>query len=711
MKIRWDIAIIFVLVAITNLTVILDIPILRQVVGYVFLTILPGYLLIKNIKINKLNYSETIVLSIGLSISLAIFYGLIINNILYNMKYVEPLSTSSLIISYDILLIILIYIYTKIAEKPEINIRSLFLTTVEKALLIIPISFISMAILGTYFMNAINDNRILMGFWLLIGIYVVLITLIEKSFPVRLYPIIISLIGISIPLTFALRSNYIIGMDRHLEFYFFQIVANNQCWDLSGESVLDACLSISLLPTIYLSILNLEPEMLCRCLIPSFAFVIPLSIYIISSNYVKESYAFLASFFYMSQYMYLNCPGGRTTLGIIFISLIILVIFSDHINTIPKKIMLFIFISSCIVSHYSTTYLFLFIFLAAYVYISITTKLCQREYNKCFNIYIIAFLLGVMFVWYSQITQIPFSASVGFFKNTYINLLIDDALRRDDVYRVLGEDIYEKGIPQKIEFILTWQTLLFMAFGFFATITKYNTYLHLFDVGDIPGVVRSKLDPEYVFLSFNCLLLLLLYVVLPYVSIGYDIQRIYSFVIVIISIFFVIGGAHIMNILLQIIHNLGIAKELTKPKRLDMLMLIILIAYFFCGNGVIYNIFGEPKSIVLNSDGLSYDEVYIHDQDSFGAKWLSRTMDSNKSIATDYFGPNIFLSQAKLKDCTYRIFTEEYRGYTYLRYVNNVKRKLMISPLVWEDLLNYKKFFIDRSEIYDNGDVLVFKHY
>jgi uncharacterized membrane protein len=104
--------------------------------------------------------------------------------------------------------------------------------------------------------------------------------------------------------------------------------------------------------------------------------------------------------------------------------------------------------------------------------------------------------------------------------------------------------------------------------------------------------------------------------------------------------------------------------------------------------------------------------MYVHDQESCSAEWLKNYMDQQNKIAVDYFGPNIFMSQAFSKGLTDRgiLFKhEEIKGYIYLRYVNVVDGKLLGRSGQWYNLTDYSDIFIEKGKINDNGGSEVYK--
>jgi len=230
----------------------------------------------------------------------------------------------------------------------------------DKALYIIPILFLGLSVLGMHLMNTKDDNSMLMALLLLIPAYVIIISIWNTKIPERAYPLIIFMTSISLVLLMGMRSSHIIGIDAHTEYYIFQQTLSNEKWQILIKSTLDSCLSISILPAIFQSFLGVNSEYLFKILYPILFSISPLVVYIIAKKYLAAIYAFLAAIFFMSQSTFLGTTSNpRTTVAILFVALSIMVLTNDRLSLFEKRILLIIFILSCIVSHYSTTYIFL----------------------------------------------------------------------------------------------------------------------------------------------------------------------------------------------------------------------------------------------------------------------------------------------------------------------------------------------------------------
>lgn len=689
-----------VLLILIDITIILNIPLLRQVVGFIFLTLLPGLLIIQILKLNKLGFTEKVVLSVGLSISFLMLFGLLANTLSLYIGYKTPLSMISLLFSFNIVFIIFASIGYIINKGSSLRLSKLDLSISEKAFLIVPSFFPIMSIYGMYIMNSINNNNLLLLLLFMIPIYVVTICFFGKTFPERLYPIVILLISISLLLLLSLRSNHLIGIDTHTEFYYFKNTLKNMHWNVSGKSVLDATLSISLLPTIYQSILNISPEHLFKILYSLLFSISPLVIYIISKKYVGQFYGFLASCFFMFQYsFFITSMNSRTSLAILFFALLMLVLFNDNIENLKKRVLFLVFMGSVVLSHYSTSYILFFILSGAFLVMTIISK--RSPAPKFLSFASVAILFGLIFIWYSMITETAFEAGIYFIENVFINLnqFFSGESRGGGIPDLLGVGIESKNITQKIEFAVNWIIFAFIGIGIFKVILDYKSMTFPELNFEKSNLLHEKFEVGYIIISILCSIILVVMIALPYVSKGYDIQRLYGTIITILPVFFIIGGLTISGFI-----------KIPAP----LIILMVLIPYFFFVTGVAYQVAGAPRSMILNSGGNDYDIMYIHDQDTYGSKWLKKYNDGNSRVYTDMYGKFRFISQADFPPGSvesYNINNIKKDGYIYLRYTNEVDNKFysrnestkIITMINSSELADD---FINRRLIYHNGGVV-----
>ncbi|MCK4732796.1 MAG: DUF2206 domain-containing protein [Methanophagales archaeon] len=723
---EWSAFVVSILL-LTDLAILLNIPFLRQVLGFFFLTLLPGILILQILKLNKTGSTEKFVLSVGLSISFLMFFGLLINNSLLCFGYETPLATIPLLISFNIAIITLVPVGYKINKNALFSLPEINLTVSEKAFLIVPILFPALSIFGIHVMNTTDNNVVLIFLLFLIPIYVAFVCFSNQKFPKRLYPVVIFLISISLLLLLSLRSNHIIGVDIHAEYYFFRTTLDNLHWSISGRSALDACLVISLLPTIYQSILNIPPEFLFKILYSVLYSISPLVIYVLSKKYIGESYAFLASCFFMFQLIFLwTAYYSRTNIAILFFALAMMTLFDVKIDPLKKRILFIVFMVSCVVSHYSTTYIFFFIMLGTFIGVEILSK--KYNLKKIVSFTMVILLFSLIFFWYSQVTEAAFNCGIGFIEETFTNLnkFFVEESRSWGTEAVLGKDIGQKSIIPKIEFVFTWLTFIVVGIGVITLIRRYKemSFPELnFKKSDF---LKDKFEVTYFMFALACSGLLVVMVVLPYVSAGYGMERLYGLTITILSVFFVIGGVMIaktlsLNLLRKVLSKTLRGKKALSKKQKEnrtqsevqayLVILLILIPYFFCVTGVMYDIFGVPRVLTLNSEGEQYDILYIHDQDIIAARWMgdhNRESQKDLKIYTDVGGSRrISLAyDVNKRPRTCGFFKKNKPvddGYIYLWYTNVVVGK--VYPRVDEavNITEYSPLFDENIKIYGNG--------
>ena len=686
--------IIITAILLADLTIILDIPFLRQILGFLFLAFLPGLLILQILKLNKIGFLEKFVLSWGLSISFLMFFGLLINNSLLGIGYKSPLSTISLLISFNIAFVVLAIIGYRINKDQIFSLPTLNLSTSEKAFLIAPVMFPALSILGMHVMNTTDNNIILMFLLFLIPIYIVFVCFFNQKFSKRLYPVVIFLISISVLLLYMLRFPHIFGHDVHSEYYFFQITLDNLHWSVVEHSALDACLSISILPTIFQSILNIDArEYFFKSIYISICSFLPLAIYIISKRYIDELYAFLASFFFISQIVFLTtAENPRTNVAVFFVALAVMVFFNDKINPLQRRILFIVFILSVVVSHYSTTYIFFVIILFSWLVIEIFSR--RSVFKSSITLTIVLLFFALIFFWYSQVTVTSFNAGIDFVEETLSNLntfFIEES--RSGKFKMLVGKELAYPVLSKINLAFTWGTFVLIGIGVLTMIARYKEMVALSNVKHKkPDFLKDKFEMEYLVMTLACAGLMVSMVALPYISKGYGIERLYSLMLVILSVCFVIGG-----IVLSKYFKL-------KPY---LIILLILVPYFLFWTGPMYQIFGAHVSVNLNSGGKGYDREYIHDSESCAAKWLMMNGEKNSMIyPTDVYGRQGLISQGKISsnriDEDALSAHKKLKGYIYLCYNNVVNGKLVVEGKSC-NMSEYPDSFIGKSKVYSSG--------
>jgi uncharacterized membrane protein len=487
----------------------------------------------------------------------------------------------------------------------------------------------------------------------------------------------------------------------------------------------------------------------------------PLAIYIMAKKYISESYAFLASFFFISQSAFLTAARNpRTDIAIFFAALAVMVFFNDKIDPLKRRFLFIIFILSVVVSHYSTAYVFFFIILFTWLAVEIFSK--RYALNKKITLTVALIFFAFIFFWYSQITAVPFNAGIRYFESTFLSLnnFFVEELRDTGYEQLVGRGL-EYGIVSRIHFFVTWGSFILIGIGVLTILKRYKEMVSIPNINvKKPDFLKTEFEIEFVSMALACGGILVLMVALPYVSAHYGTDRLYSFMAIILSVCFIIGGmtlSHFLskertcakkvyeNIFSQgfceakklfgkaflskkrfvlkekqksLIRNFSFIKkqkegrkdEIWKGKknasnvRAYLIILLILIPYFLMVTGVTHQIAGIQTSILLNSEGKEYEREYLHDQECSSAKWLKNCAEKNNKIyATDRFGMRKLASQAEkiegTTDSGSFLRHAKIRGYLYLSYNNVVNERFSGAT----NRSDHADMFVGKKMIYDNG--------
>ena len=104
-KAKYWLLTVITLLFLTDLSIILNIPILRPALSFLFFTIVPGLLVIQILRLNQSNPIKKAVLSVGTSISILMIVGMGLNSLYPTL--INPLALNPVLITLNILIVIL----------------------------------------------------------------------------------------------------------------------------------------------------------------------------------------------------------------------------------------------------------------------------------------------------------------------------------------------------------------------------------------------------------------------------------------------------------------------------------------------------------------------------------------------------------------------------------------------------------------------------
>jgi uncharacterized membrane protein len=755
---------------ITSILVLLDIQFFyfRAIFSFIFLITIPGLLIMLMLKIRKIGFWEYLVYIIGLSITFLMFGGLFINGTLPLIGINKPLSLIPLIISLDIFLIIFWLIAYNRNKEISFDIKLQELDGLNRIFLIIPIIFPVLSIFGAIILNNHGPNYLTMLLLGGIAAYVFSIVSFRKKLNQNIYPWAILMMSISLLLMGWLRSWYVSGVDINIEYHIFQLVKANQQWNMSlFPNAYNTCLSVSLLPTILSSFLKINDQYIFKLIIPLIFSITPIGVYLFLKRYTQSIFAFMASFFFISQPIFITWWGIpiRQEISFLFFTLSLLILFNENLNSLLKKTFFLIFGFSIVVTHYSTAYvavsLFIFTYLACLVFrkteskkpfSKIYEKLNLKEKEKLnskvsyLSGKIVLLLIVFTLLWNGQFTEtsrsfIDFSVktiqNMGkifsedvrtegasfssqwniFYKPKDLTLFLQNYIKEVtleyknkpniNLYPQKKYDSYKPRVifsellPLKIS-----QGAASKIYLFGEIIKKLVKIFIIFGVFYLifTQLKKRKIDTEYIIIALVSLLWVLAVIVLPFASIDYDLTRVYQQVLIILSLPAVLGCFVIFKFFKK--ENLAIFAVLS-----------VFLFYFLFISAFFPQIVGGPQdlSMQLNNFGRCNDEFYVYKSEIKSATWLFKESNNEDKIYVDDRAVNKFWLVTNINKN--RIIksvlpsTMDKKAYVYSSYTNTIKKRAFVTIKGGTIIYNFPTEFLNqnKNKIYNNGGSEVFK--
>jgi uncharacterized membrane protein len=668
---------------ITGLLIFSDIqfPYFRIIISCIFLMLIPGLLIMLMLKIRKISIWEYLIYTIGLSIAFLMFGGLFINLVLPFVGITMPLSLEPLFVGIDIFLIIFWIIAYKQNKEISFKIKLPKLDLPEKILFIVPVVFPLLSVFGATTLNNGGPNYLTITMFGGIVVYFFLLVLFRKKLNRNIFPWAIFLMSIALLLSNSLRSWHVTGGDISLEYYVFQLTKSLSYWSSAQfNDPYNTCLSITLLPTILSNFLNTSNEYIYKAIFPIIFSFSAISLYLILKKYLKDVLSFLSILFLIIQLPFLLwiTAIARQEIALFFFSLFLLAMFSSNYKLKTKEILFIIFGFSIVVSHYSTIYITLFLLSLSFIinyFIkksifkwdkhkqgnkkkTIKTRMNDSQYFVPGRIILI--LLLFTFCWYSVFTQTAVSIdqivknNINNLKEEYKSSSIRDVFSFNpfsDTFTTTDQDIknyskYTQETYSEFDDIELYETDKYKEYTIFPVSLRINPIHNnsiynavrvtqkivtsIFKLSFLLGGIflliisfKKKLfDVEYLSLVIGSVIILLIIILVPYISLEYNFERLYLQTLYILAFPALLG----MRQLLMVFSKF----------KMDIVIILLIITFYLLYNtGITSKIVGGEPSEILNNYGIIYVQNYTHDSEVKSIEWLSYNRNKNSLIYVD----------------------------------------------------------------------------
>ncbi|KGK98090.1 hypothetical protein LI82_10145 [Methanococcoides methylutens] len=695
----------------------LEIPLLRELVAFIYITFLPGSIILKILKLHKLNKIDALLYTVGLSISTSMLVGFFINLSYPHLGIYKPISTISLLISMGILIALSCPIcYLRNREDTNLIYIDFNKNISPVALILLLIPFFS--IYGTYLMNNYQNNVLLLALIVTI-ILLILIVSFTKLIPGSIYPLVVFIISISLLYHHSLISMNLTGWDIQTEYFLSKSVITNGIWNSNIPSTINAMLSIVFLAPIYSILCDMNTIWVFKIIYPFVFSLVPVGLYRIYKKQTNDMIGFLASIFFISLYTFYTEMLGlaRQQIAELFLVLLILLMIDHKIHKTQKALLSIVFGLSLVVSHYVLSYIYIYTIIVTWLILILlenskiqifgnNIKSRIQKYRKEKKVYIdnqnldnsydksISFTFLILIsvftmAWYMYASNLIFESFV-YINNDIMNSVYSDFLNPEEVQALSMLMVDKKSTFQHVHEYLNIIPLILIVFGIIEIILNGKF---------------MKLKKQYIALSYVNLSLCLAAVTVPHLSEKLNTIRLYQITLIILAPFFVIGAISLFKYL-RFLATRSYSNHIAgTPLKV---ITIFIVTYLLFNTGIIYETTGDSKSISLN-DTIDYPRFNEYEIKS--VTWI--TDNSNEAqIYADYYG-SLLLNGYKFGQ------TKTFWGYDgkenitesdyiYFRSLNT-KAELIIEHenlpynyIGLQESTLYKEVIVNKNKIYDN---------
>lgn len=562
-------------------------------------------------------------------------------------------------------------------------------------------------------MEHTGSNYFLIILIVFISLYV-LLTVHRTAIDENILPLSILMISLSLILVQSLATNYVTPGDFYSEYEGFKVTSNFFIWDLSIYSnQMVACLSTSLLPTVFLSLMGTSDLFVAKVVYPVICSLIPVICYMIYINFIPSRISFMSSFFFLSQLFFLFSMKEqlRFIISLFFMSIFFYVLLNNDLHEWKKRSLLIIFTISIVTSYYSLPLIFIYVLVCLYILPRLNNRL--NSFNSYINISMVLLSIIFLFAWWGMLTVPKFDSYIYIIQKTFLNIGNFFVLDMRSPTIVHMTKPMENSIPDLLTISLHY--FEFLLIGIYVLI---NTGMLLL-LNQTKKLYYFPFSKQYIIIMFSMFSLAFLFILLPYISVAYGTFRLYQTTLVILSPAMVMGFLFVFDFICRLFRKSDKKDEKRLYYRFNVFILsIILVLQLFSATGLLNQIYSDPFSEYLNEFGIRHDVLWVYDSEIIAAKWLYDHTYSDFYVATDWGSPPATIFGFATKDLVERVkwdwgLYSKKKNYTntyiYLRRAN-IERKLLYSngingqPLNLSDyvtLLNNKnRIFAGNSVIY-----------
>lgn len=337
---------------------------LLWVLGVPFVFFVPGALTLVIMRPGPIGAVVRVPLIVGLSVLELMCVAYAANTFLPLFGIVRPLDTVPM--AWSLLTLVLILGVLALPRVPSVFVRvpryGIATNVRDLLLLVAPLSLVGISVWGALSLNSGHDGTVTMWMLFLMTLYLAVLVRYAERTPRHVVPTALFLIGLALLFMTSLRGWYISGHDIQREFFVFELAKDAGVWSIAAyRDAYNACLSITILPTLLTNILHVPDAYVFKVVYQGFYALSGVLAYALFSRWLQVRYALSATLLLMAfPTFFQDMPFLiRQEVAFVFFGLMLLVLYVDGVANPLRRMLAVVFGLGVVLSHYSTTYLVL----------------------------------------------------------------------------------------------------------------------------------------------------------------------------------------------------------------------------------------------------------------------------------------------------------------------------------------------------------------
>ncbi|ADJ14080.1 DUF2206 domain-containing protein [Halalkalicoccus jeotgali] len=669
------------------------VSLLRAVFGILFLTVVPGTMLFVLIDNRIDRFGELLVYAVGSSLVFLAATS-VLTSVLYSLVGIDaPLSVLPFALTVSAVTMGAMGVAYWRDRRLVVRVPSFSSRDAAIGAVLVCLPLFSALAAGR--MNAIGSNRLMYAFLLAVAV-VVLVSI--KVVPSRLYPLAVFTVAVGIVLHRNLITGAVVGSDIQVNYFFVELLLEAGAWEPAMGDVYSSIPVVGAVPAVYSVVTGIDPAMVFKLLYSLLFALVPVVLYYTFEDVFGKDAAFVGAYFFVFYFRSFNGTPGKTRIAQLFMILVILTMVTDRERLPGKEWIGALFGAGMILSHYTTTYIFVISLGVAYGLGWIYRAYSGEDAGlRIAGVYAVAFG-GAAVGWYAITTP-------GMLQNV-AGVLADIPTQ---IYAVLsGESIHRSGASAVQEE---------SGIAYTSTLLLHMALMGLAGIGVLSQILVRLFSPEESRPTEPIRLAILAVPMLMFLGASYFVSgnlgadRMYQIVLTLLAGFMPVGYLALVGLLSGI---RDIDTGIWRPVLVALAVLLLL------NTGVAYNAIGEPVTSDIGLDADTHSLAYT-DAEIDGGEWIDDTSTGSPVIYTDSYTGEMFraIVPETYSDASVRQIKVDWlpgiefsEGYVYVRDRAVVDGTAYDGETPQYYLTEAERDAIERStnKVYTSGEADVFRY-